>query len=203
MVRSVALALLVGLAFTTPSAPASPPPTTDSTVVAWGRSEDESAVIPQDSSPLENDALVYGTALVPGHSGQARSCDGQFDWLEVPDPLDGSLDFGLEVSFTIEFCMKTTVANDSETPSQFSIYQNYPNPFNPVSVIRFDLPYATHMRLTVCDMLGREVEHLVDSSMPEGRHQVTLDAHTLASRVYFYRMDAGCFPAIRKPVVVK
>ena len=75
------------------------------------------------------------------------------------------------------------------TPSSFALWQNFPNPFNPVTHIRFSLPVASDVRLTVFDLLGREVTHLVDGQRAAGLHDVAWDASGVASGVYFYRLS--------------
>jgi hypothetical protein len=83
----------------------------------------------------------------------------------------------------------TGVAAGSEIPAIYSLDQNYPNPFNPSTTIRFGLPVASRVRLTVHDILGREVARLADGIQKEGYVTVTW-APQAASGVYFVRMDA-------------
>jgi hypothetical protein len=88
-------------------------------------------------------------------------------------------------------------------PLHFSLHQNFPNPFNPSTQIRFDVPEQTHVRLTVYDVLGREVKNLVNDVKEPGFHVVSFDGRALASGVYFYRINAGTFSATRVMVLVK
>jgi hypothetical protein len=93
--------------------------------------------------------------------------------------------------------------DDSQAPTVVSLDQNYPNPFNPSTVIGFQLPVFGEVRLTVYDLLGRQVTVLVDGMMPAGAHSVNFDATNLASGVYVYRLEAGGRVNIRKMTVVK
>ncbi len=68
---------------------------------------------------------------------------------------------------------------------------NYPNPFNPATTIRFDIPVAQHVTLTVYDILGQEVERLVDREVSGGVHEVLFNAPKEGSGLYFYRLMAG------------
>ncbi len=77
-----------------------------------------------------------------------------------------------------------------EVPSQFSLYQNYPNPFNPTTAISYQLSAVSHVTLKVYDVLGREVETLVDEVQKIGRYEVRFDGLRLASGVYFCRLVA-------------
>ncbi len=88
-------------------------------------------------------------------------------------------------------------------PTSFKLYQNYPNPFNPTTTIEFDIPERTNVKLIICDILGREVEKLVDSELEPGRYKVNFNARDLSSGVYFYRLEAGKFIDVRKMILMK
>ena len=75
-------------------------------------------------------------------------------------------------------------------PKVFALEQNYPNPFNPSTTIRFDLPTSSEVRLSVFDMLGREVSALVNERREAGYHSVNFNASGFSSGVYFYRLQA-------------
>ncbi len=95
--------------------------------------------------------------------------------------------------------------NPEQSPTEFSLAQNYPNPFNPTTTIQFTIPAGTHGRtsLRVYDVLGREVTTLVNDVRQAGRYQVPWDASTVASGVYFYRLEAGGFVQQRKMLFIK
>ena len=93
----------------------------------------------------------------------------------------------------------------SEIPSQFSLSQNYPNPFNPATKIKFAIPfgYASQTVLSVYDILGREVEVLVNEQLRPGTYEVDWEASSFPSRVYFYTITSGTFKETRKMVLLK
>ena len=96
--------------------------------------------------------------------------------------------------------------NDAATaavPVAFSLQQNYPNPFNPSTVIQYELPDASPVRIVVYDLLGREVSTLVNEVQPAGEHTVQFNATRLASGMYLYRMTAGTFVETRRMLVLK
>ncbi len=76
-------------------------------------------------------------------------------------------------------------------PAAFSLRQNYPNPFNPETVISFALPQRMQLRLSVHDMLGREVAVLADGVHEAGTHRARFDGTNLPSGMYFCRLDNG------------
>ena len=80
--------------------------------------------------------------------------------------------------------------SSGETPAGYLLEQNYPNPFNPTTVVRYQLPAASAVRLEVFDLLGRQVALLVDRQEGAGNHEVPFDARALASGVYEYRLTA-------------
>jgi type IX secretion system substrate protein len=75
-------------------------------------------------------------------------------------------------------------------PGAFTLRQNYPNPFNPATQIDYDLPVASRVRLTVYNILGQEVMRVVDADQHAGTYRATVDASTLPSGVYLYRLTA-------------
>ena len=81
--------------------------------------------------------------------------------------------------------------------------QNYPNPFNPSTTSKYELSKTSMVRLSVCDILGREVAELVDGRKDAGSYEVRFDAVGLSSGVYFYRLQAGEYVATKKLVLMK
>jgi cytochrome c peroxidase len=77
-----------------------------------------------------------------------------------------------------------------DVPSEFALLGNYPNPFNPQTTAVFQMPLASHVRLSVFNVLGREVSVLVDGIMAAGNHEVTFQAQNLPSGTYLLRMAA-------------
>jgi len=95
------------------------------------------------------------------------------------------------------------ISSTAEIPKEFRLYDNYPNPFNPATAIKFDLPKATMVKITVYDILGKEVSRLVEQRLEAGRYMLNFDASSLSSGTYLYRINAGEFTDVRKMVVVK
>ncbi len=91
----------------------------------------------------------------------------------------------------------------AETPDSYSLSPNYPNPFNPTTAIIFELPAQVNTRLAVYDLLGREIDVLIDGSLAAGRHEVQFNAQNLPSGTYFYRIEAGDFVQMRQMTLLK
>ncbi len=94
------------------------------------------------------------------------------------------------------------------TPAPFALLQNYPNPFNPTTVVSYQLPAASTVKIVVFDMLGREVTTLVNEQKRAGTHSVTF-SENLPSGTYFYRLTATgpngavAFTDVKRMTVVK
>ena len=91
----------------------------------------------------------------------------------------------------------------SVVPENFELRQNYPNPFNPVTNLEFGIPNLEFVTLKIYDAMGREAVTLVNEIIEPGYYKIKFNAGNLASGVYFYRMTAGEFIAVKKLVVLK
>jgi hypothetical protein len=91
----------------------------------------------------------------------------------------------------------------SATITEYALHQNFPNPFNPETSISFDLVESGFASLIVTNALGQTVATLVNSNMPAGNHTVAFEASQLPSGLYFYRLEAGDFSAVKKMVLMK
>ncbi|MFA7289484.1 MAG: T9SS type A sorting domain-containing protein [Melioribacteraceae bacterium] len=97
----------------------------------------------------------------------------------------------------------TDVAEDSQIPTEFTVYQNYPNPFNPTTNIKFSIPKASNVKVIVYDAIGREVRQLVNNELNAGTHTLQFNATNLASGIYLYRIEAGEFTKVSKMLLIK
>ncbi|MBM4157263.1 MAG: T9SS type A sorting domain-containing protein [Ignavibacteria bacterium] len=97
----------------------------------------------------------------------------------------------------------TGIENNSEPIENFNLNQNYPNPFNQSSVIKFHCSTNSDVQLKVFDMLGRETVTLVDKKLAPGTYQVNFDGNNMTSGIYFYKLTAGDFSAVKKMTLLK
>jgi hypothetical protein len=91
----------------------------------------------------------------------------------------------------------------SDVPSSYELKQNYPNPFNPKTIINFQLPMFSNVKLIIYDILGREVTTLVNGQFQPGSYEVTWDAAEHSSGIYFYELTTDNFKETRKMVLSK
>ncbi|MDA3860626.1 MAG: glycosyl hydrolase family 18 protein [Melioribacteraceae bacterium] len=91
------------------------------------------------------------------------------------------------------FAILPSVKDDGLNPNEFALYQNYPNPFNPSTVIKYSIPSNANnemsiVKLSVFDILGREVATLVNKEQSAGNYEVKFDASGITSGMYFYKL---------------
>ncbi|MFC2094333.1 T9SS type A sorting domain-containing protein [Bacteroidota bacterium] len=87
--------------------------------------------------------------------------------------------------------------------AEYKLEQNYPNPFNPVTVIRFSLKDNSFVTLKVFDILGTEIEVIINKVLSAGNHQVQFDGSNIESGIYFYEIRANEFRDVNKFILIK
>lgn len=100
----------------------------------------------------------------------------------------------------------TTPANITEmltSPASIQLLQNYPNPCNRVTTIKYQLPEQSFVTLKVYDVLGNEIETLVNEEKSVGTHQLTWNAAYLPGGVYFFRLNAGAIMKTLKIILLE
>jgi len=97
----------------------------------------------------------------------------------------------------------TDVQNEITLPVSYTLHQNYPNPFNPSTTIQYGIKDRSLVELVLYDVLGRQVEVLVQEEQDAGYYKIHFNAGSLASGIYFYRLQAGSFVETKKMVLMK
>jgi photosystem II stability/assembly factor-like uncharacterized protein len=88
-------------------------------------------------------------------------------------------------------------------PQDFALSQNYPNPFNPVTNIKFQIPKAGYVKLSVFDLLGKEIKTLVNEKLKAGTYNADWYAGAHPSGVYFYSLNSESFTETKKMILIK
>ncbi|APF17036.1 FG-GAP-like repeat-containing protein [Caldithrix abyssi] len=146
--------------------------------------------------------MTYGYVWMPdpgasgytGPRGAALASDGQTCYV-------ANWNGGVVYKYNIS--IPTAIERDHKVVSGYQLEQNYPNPFNPVTNIKFYLPKAEKVELTVYNMLGQKVATLVNENLNAGYKTVTFDASNLASGVYVYVLKAGDVKLSKKMTLLK
>ncbi len=92
---------------------------------------------------------------------------------------------------------------NDEIPTTYRLSYNFPNPFNPSTKIRYSVPQSSNVVIKIFDILGNEIETLVDEEKSVGTYEITWYAENLPSGIYFYRLQAGSFVETKKMVFMK
>ncbi|MBN1638148.1 MAG: T9SS type A sorting domain-containing protein [Ignavibacteriales bacterium] len=118
----------------------------------------------------------------------------------------GRDDDGNIVEETEMFILESTTdieQDKNSTITNFELSQNYPNPFNPSTAIKFSLPEASVVKLSVYNILGEQVALLKNEQMNAGLHSVEFNASHLSSGIYLYRLEADKFTETKKMILLK
>jgi hypothetical protein len=117
--------------------------------------------------------------------------NGKYSYRLKQIDLDGSYEYSNVVEINIGVADK------------FELLPNYPNPFNPTTKIKYAIPTEMHVTLNVYDVLGRKVATLVNKKQNAGNYEVVFNAGNLPSGIYFAKITAGTYSAVRKMMLVK
>ncbi|RPI66498.1 MAG: T9SS C-terminal target domain-containing protein, partial [Ignavibacteriales bacterium] len=108
-----------------------------------------------------------------------------------------------QIDYDGRFQYSEIVEVDIMTIFNFELSQNYPNPFNPATIISWQLPSTSDVKLKVFDITGRELTTLVNERLEEGSHKVEFNAAHLPSGVYLYSLQTGNRSIVRKMLLLK
>ena len=162
---------------------------------------------------------TYGNYIIAGtwSNGVYVSSDEGATWIQKNEGLSGQNIISLAISGNTIFAgtesngiIKRPLSEivkiqniSTEIPSSFSLKQNYPNPFNPSTVISFQLPVAGNVSLKVYDVIGREVQTLVNETLNPGTYETTFDASVLNSGIYFCKLITNGFTDSKRMILLK
>jgi sugar lactone lactonase YvrE len=157
-------------------------------VSSWGNN----AVYRYDNAFSLPAELISG-----GHSGPADIfCNQTDNILAIPNYYSNLVDFILITPVHVD-------EPYGQAASVFSLRQNYPNPFNPATIIRYSIPHSSQVQIKVYDILGNEIETLVNEEKSAGTYELTWNAANLSSGVYFYQLKAGSYLQTKKMILLR
>ena len=166
---------------------------------------------------IDGTPVAVGAAVLGAASGwQSFNIPFAYQTSDVPDwcvlnvsvigPITGP-DYHLGSWMLVDnlaFSNSTAVeVQDNNKPEIFSLKQNYPNPFNPSTTISYSLSKSSYVKLRVFNILGKEVTTLADGFQSAGNHSANFLATNMASGVYFYRLEAEGYTAMKQMLLVK
>jgi hypothetical protein len=104
---------------------------------------------------------------------------------------------------TVTYKITSAVSQTSAVATETALEQNFPNPFNPTTIIRYSLSRESRVRLSIFDLLGREVQTLVDRTQNPGSYSAVFDATKLPSGVYCYVLNDGVRTMVKQMALLK
>jgi uncharacterized delta-60 repeat protein len=105
---------------------------------------------------------------------------------------------------TIQYSQSVGIKKISDiVPTKYSLSQNYPNPFNPTTKLKFDIARLSDTKIVVYNIMGREVQTLVNESLQPGTYEISFDGSELSSGVYFYRIITNDFVGTKRMSLIK
>ena len=90
-----------------------------------------------------------------------------------------------------------------EIPTTYQLSNNFPNPFNPLTKIKYSIPQSSNVVIKVFDVLGNEIETLVNEEKQNGTYELTWYAENLPSGIYFYQLKTNEFVETKKMILLK
>jgi hypothetical protein len=98
----------------------------------------------------------------------------------------------------------TTAVNDINPVIQsFSLEQNYPNPFNPSTTIKYTLAKPDLVKITIYNTIGQQIKELVNEVKGPGSYNISFNASSISSGIYFYKIETAEFSQVKKMIVLK
>jgi hypothetical protein len=120
------------------------------------------------------------------------------------NPPTGEVQYRLrQIDFDGKFEYSSIASVNIAAPSSFKLVQNFPNPFNPATVIKFELPQASHVKLRIFNSLGEEVVSLINEKKEAGFYSVNFNAKQLPTGVYLYRLETNGYSLTKKMLLIK
>jgi len=147
----------------------------------------------------------YGQVNIPIYTSMLRVGDIIKIRAKVTDEsIFYNFDYYPDSGYALIHVLDPSVSVQAEERTfKYALEQNYPNPFNPATAIKFEIPENQEVELKIYDVLGNEVETLIDEDKSAGKYLVEFNGSALPSGVYFYQLKVGPYLHTMKMVLAK
>lgn len=158
--------------------------------------------------PPVADSVTTNDPLLPGDTVEASvhfipdQTDPGTGYVQIQIGTTRNPDLRTTINLTAS-TEPTAVNDEKNILDNFRLLQNYPNPFNPETVISYEIPQRSEVNIKVYNLMGQEVANLVNEVKDSGTHSVNFNAGKLSSGIYFYKITAGKFSAVKKMMLIK
>jgi hypothetical protein len=155
--------------------------------------------------------LKYNSIATAGiaYTGSFKNSQkiGQLVYLAFPfETINLSADRSKVMSAALKYfglIETTNILDNDYLPISFGLSQNFPNPFNPSTKIAYEISQKEMVKIKVYDMLGKEIDILVNEMQNPGKHEVFFESQDLSSGIYFYKMEIGDNSQVKKMILLK
>ncbi|MBN2572740.1 MAG: CotH kinase family protein [Ignavibacteriales bacterium] len=191
---------------------------TNPSYIAWATSDLISTTIYQNFITFSKNDIFLSQSNIDSIAFKSES-DTLFiedlgDSIRINLQIDGKYKFKgigyrdnkiveISPSYFITRNVGSKIENSVEQVKEFKLFQNYPNPFNPSTTIKFSLPEASIVKLSVYNILGEQVALLKNEQMNAGLHSIEFNASHLSSGIYFYRIESGIYIEVKKMICLR
>ncbi|WP_407930357.1 T9SS type A sorting domain-containing protein [Ignavibacterium album] len=149
--------------------------------------------------------------LLYDRSGMKTLSSGNNFLANIPFPVENPQNVTVEKIILISSANERLFENKLEIkyqdppplPLEFNLYQNFPNPFNPGTRIAYSIPRDEMVTIKVFDLLGNEIQTLVNEFQTQNYYEILFNAENLSSGIYFYQMKAGEFVQTKKMILLR
>lgn len=158
--------------------------------------------LPVEKLPVDTSDTYFMNDLLNNESFRVKGSDLKNFYVSIPAS-------SARIFVIADTALTSIDDENTPVPVAYELMQNYPNPFNPSTAIRYTLPYASKVTISVFNILGQKVTDLVNNEQAPGLHEAYWNAYDVASGVYIYRIDArsttgqGSYRSARKMILVK
>ena len=139
------------------------------------------------------------------HGAGTSSLPQKYDYVDYNVKLGNTYYYKIaEIDFSGNMKLHGPVSAAVGTlPKEYVLLQNYPNPFNPTTIISFDLPEKSNIKLRIFNIVGKEIEIIKSGEYEAGHHEILFNIKNLTAGLYFYRLESNNFVDVKKMTVLK
>jgi hypothetical protein len=170
------------------------------TIMNMGATETSvNVTLPVAQFNLDTTVTYYLTDLISGEV--ITGSLGELEQFNISIPK-----FSSKVYLLADSIVAVSVDNEENkiiVPNIFELSQNFPNPFNPITTISYSIPSEGKVELLVYDILGREIQTLVNEIKTQGQYEIIFDGKDLSTGVYFYRLNFDGYSSVKKMLIIK
>ena len=144
---------------------------------------------------------IYKTT--DGGNSWERESVGLSKWAEDGIMLSQFLGYAAGGDAVLKYGIISSVEKLEEMPKDFLLRNNYPNPFNPTTTIEYEIPERSNVVLKVFDVLGKEIQTLVNQEQEAGVYRINFNGFNISSGTYFFSLKTGNYEESKQMILLK